>query len=90
MSLNNSNIFASDISDCLALERLKAKNEEVSSQQSQEIATKICGIRARLGFTTENAREFNSCMNNERIKDDQYAKSLDYLEFLPFAEICTI
>ena len=87
LSLNNSNIFASDISDCLALERLKAKNEEVSSQQSQEIATKICGIRARLGFTTENAREFNSCMNNERIKDEN--SQISYLELVENSiEIC--
>ena len=85
--LSNSNLFASDISDCLELEKLKAENEEITSKDAQEIATKICGIRARLGFTTENAKDFNTCMNNERIEDKD--RDINYLELIENSiEIC--
>ena len=72
--LGNSYLFASDIGDCLELEKLKAKNEGITSKDTQEIALKICRIRARLGFTTENAKNFNICMKNERARDKEDRK----------------
>ena len=56
LSLNNSNIFASDISDCLEIKRLKAKNEGAtfSQQICKKFATKIFVVLdTKLGFTTE-------------------------------------
>ena len=58
----------------MELEKLKAKNEGITSKDTQEIALKICRIRARLGFTTENAKNFNICMKNERARDKEDRK----------------
>ena len=61
------NLLADEISDCLELEKLRAEKQESSSSESRKIARKICGIRARLGWSTEIAKDFDLCMKKERI-----------------------
>ncbi len=65
------NLLADEISDCLELEKLKAEKQEVSNSESREIARKICGVRARLGWSTEIAKDFDLCMKKERIQSTE-------------------
>ena len=65
------NLLADEISDCLELEKLKAETREISRSEATEISQKICGIRARLGWSTEIAKNFDLCMKKERIQSTE-------------------
>ena len=60
------NLFADDFSECLDLERLKAKSDGVTAKESVDQAERICKLKfnkanskssSKKGFTAENTEK---------------------------------
>ena len=72
-----SNLFADErIDKCLELEELRGKNSGITYEENIKYAKKICGIRARLGWSTKKAENFYNCIKIERNRVKKDSKEI--------------